>query len=57
MQHPFVTKSVDRKPLKDLISEYKAEVVEEVTEEHEDDIPDVCIQFFMHFNLSCAFEI
>lgn len=40
LKHPFVTKCVDRKPLKDLISEYKAEVVEEVTEEHEDDIPD-----------------
>ncbi|KAL1432194.1 hypothetical protein MTO96_013524 [Rhipicephalus appendiculatus] len=40
LKHPFVASCVDRKPLKDLISEYKAEVVEEVTEEQEDDIPD-----------------
>ncbi|EEC19634.1 CDC42 binding protein kinase alpha, putative [Ixodes scapularis] len=41
LKHPFIANSTDRKPLKDLISEYKAEVVEEVTEEQEDEIHDV----------------
>ncbi|CAN8023834.1 unnamed protein product [Ixodes persulcatus] len=40
LKHPFIANSTDRKPLKDLISEYKAEVVEEVTEEQEDEIHD-----------------
>lgn len=40
LKHPFVANCIDRKPLKDLISEYKAEVVEEVTEEQEDEISD-----------------
>lgn len=40
LKHPFIANSTDRKPLKDLISEYKAEVVEEVTEEQEDEIND-----------------
>lgn len=40
LKHPFIASCIDRKPLKDLISEYKAEVVEEVTEEQEDEIHD-----------------
>ncbi|KAH9363045.1 hypothetical protein HPB48_014173 [Haemaphysalis longicornis] len=44
LKHPFIASCIDRKPLKDLISEYKAEVVEEVTEEQEDEIHDVCIK-------------
>ncbi|XP_064465697.1 STE20-like serine/threonine-protein kinase [Ornithodoros turicata] len=40
LKHPFIATATDKKPLKDLISEYKAEVVEEVTEEQEDDLHD-----------------
>lgn len=35
-QHPFISKVPDRKPVQDLISEYKAEVVEEVMDADED---------------------
>lgn len=40
LKHPFIANAIDKKPVKDLISEYKAEVVEEVTEEQEDEIHD-----------------
>lgn len=36
LKHPFIIAAADRKPLKDLISEYKAEVVIEVTEDEEE---------------------
>ncbi|XP_023221095.1 serine/threonine-protein kinase 10-like isoform X2 [Centruroides sculpturatus] len=36
LKHPFITYASDKKPLKDLISEYKAEVVIEVTEDEEE---------------------
>lgn len=33
LQHPFIANAVDNRPLRELISEHKAEVFEEVTEE------------------------
>lgn len=41
LTHPFVAENVQVKPVVDLISEYKAEVVEEVIEEPDDDLADV----------------
>lgn len=42
LKHSFIRNASDSKPLRDLISEYKAEVVEEVvTIDHEDEITDV----------------
>lgn len=37
LNHSFINGSIDNKPLRELISEYRAEIVEEVTEETEDD--------------------
>ncbi|GFV47940.1 piggyBac transposable element-derived protein 4 [Trichonephila clavipes] len=36
LEHPFITSAVDSRPLRELIQEHKAEVVEEVTEEDDD---------------------
>lgn len=41
LNHPFIKDSKDKKPICALISEYKAEVVEEVVEDHEEEICDV----------------
>lgn len=38
LQHPFITRATDAKPVRDLVAEFKAEVVEEVTE---DDLAEV----------------
>ncbi len=39
MQHPFVSsKSVDKKPILDLLAEFKAEIINEVEEEIEDEV-------------------
>ena len=38
LNHEFIKDFSDKKPILALISEYKAEVVEEVVEENEDDI-------------------
>lgn len=40
LKHPFVSKNVDSKPLRDLISEYKAEVVEEVEDADDESTED-----------------
>jgi len=40
LQHPFVTRATDSKPVRDLVAEFKAEVVEEVTE---DDLAEVMV--------------
>jgi STE20-like kinase len=45
LNHPFIKDFNDKKPILALISEYKAEVVEEVvTEENEDEIIEVWIE-------------
>ncbi len=39
MQHPFVSsESVDKKPILDLLAEFKAEIINEVEEEIEDEV-------------------
>jgi hypothetical protein len=39
VQHPFVSsKSVDKKPILDLLAEFKAEIINEVEEEIEDEV-------------------
>jgi serine/threonine protein kinase len=54
LNHPFIKNRVDdRKPILDLISEYKAEVVEEVvTEDPEDEICDVSFHLSFSSQLS-----
>lgn len=42
LNHEFIRDFTDKKPILALISEYKAEVVEEVVEENEDEIIEVC---------------
>lgn len=39
LKHPFVSCSTESKPLRELISEHKAEVVEEVTEDDYHEVP------------------
>lgn len=47
--HPFINRTLDSKPVKDLLLEYKAEVVEE---ELTDDDPEVRnLLFFIYFQL------
>jgi len=44
LQHGFINSNLDAKPIKDLLLEYKAEVVEEVV----DDEAEVSYKFFSH---------
>lgn len=46
-QHPFIATALDSKPLRELIFEHKAEVVEEVTEEDDDHEIHVNMNFFL----------
>ncbi|XP_054714564.1 serine/threonine-protein kinase 10-like [Uloborus diversus] len=39
LEHPFISDAWDNKPLRELISEHKAEVFEEVTEEDDHEVP------------------
>jgi len=43
LQHGFISSNLDAKPIKDLLLEYKAEVVEEVV----DDEAEVCYSFYL----------
>lgn len=47
-QHPFVNGNIDPKPIRDLLLEYKAEVVEE---EVVDDESEVTIFYLLHLKL------
>lgn len=63
LQHPFISNALDNKPLRELISEHKAEVFEEVTEEDDDheviyllifeNVFDLCI---LSNQLMCLFK-
>jgi len=44
LQHGFINSNLDAKPIKDLLLEYKAEVVEEVV----DDEAEVSYKFSSH---------
>lgn len=48
-QHPFVATATDKKPLYELIIEYKAEVFEEVTEELDEESVSIKNFFFKLF--------
>lgn len=37
-QHPFISKELDSKPIRDLLLEYKAEVVEEEVVDEDTDV-------------------
>lgn len=49
LKHPFIACTLDSKPIKDLLIEYKAEVVEEDVEDDSHIVEDDGILFF--FNL------
>lgn len=55
LKHPFLRDASDKKPLRDLISEYKAEVVEElVTTDQEDELSEVCLRLILFpLHLAC----
>ncbi|XP_054709305.1 serine/threonine-protein kinase 10-like [Uloborus diversus] len=44
LKHPFVEHATDKKPLLELIVEYKAEVFEEVTEEADDESKNILLE-------------
>lgn len=46
LKHPFISGELDAKPVRDLLLEYKAEVVEE---ELTDDDPEVSTEFLIYF--------
>ena len=41
MQHPFISGNLDSKPIKDLLLEYKADVVEEELVDEEAEVIDI----------------
>lgn len=47
-QHPFIRGELDPKPVRDLLLEYKADVVEEEVVDE-----DAEVSFFIHFLLAC----
>lgn len=51
LQHSFISKNLDSKPIRDLLLEYKAEVVEEEVVDDETDVSQIFILFFMKITL------
>lgn len=55
LQHPFINKELDSKPIRDLLLEYKAEVVEEEVVDEDADVSIHNFKYFMARLLSTCF--
>jgi len=49
LKHPFIRDATDSKPVRDLISEYKAEVVEVLTTDTEEEAPEVSLSIIFYY--------
>lgn len=57
-QHPFISKDLDSKPIRDLLLEYKADVVdEEVDEDGDVSISPECFLLSSHFVLQAFLPV
>lgn len=46
LNHPFIKDATDKKPLQDLLSEFQAEVLEEVVLVEDESVCEVCVNVF-----------